>query len=121
MIRLVVVTAPAASAEPLARKLLLERLVACVNFVRGVRSLYWWNGKLDKARETLLVFKTAARNIPRLLARIRALHPYDVPEILVLEVEVANPPYVKWVLREARPKKNPKNKKKRHHNINAVI
>jgi len=112
MLRMVLVTAPATVAEPLARKLLKERLVACANLIRGLRSLFWWNGKLDKARETLLVFKAPARNIPRLMARIRVLHPYDVPEILVLNVSAANPPYAKWVLKEARPEKNKTMKKK---------
>ena len=105
MIRIVFVTAPAKAAETLARRLLQERLIACANLLPGVKSLFWWQGRLDQARETLLVLKAPARNIRKLLARVKALHPYDVPEILVLPVAAAHAPYARWVLKEARPAK----------------
>ena len=103
MIRIVLVTAPAKAAEALARRLLQERLIACANLLPGVRSLYRWQGRLEQARETLLVLKAPSRNTRKLMARVQELHPYDVPEILVLPVAAAHAPYARWVLEEARP------------------
>lgn len=103
MLRVVLVTAPPKHAERLARKLLSERLIACANLLPGVKSLYWWQGKIERSAETLLVLKTPARNIKALMKRIPALHPYSVPEVLALPVAAAHKPYAKWVETESRP------------------
>ncbi|MBI3831528.1 MAG: divalent-cation tolerance protein CutA [Planctomycetes bacterium] len=108
MLRVLFVTAPAIQAERLARKLLGERLIACANLIPGVKSLYWWQGKIDDSSETLLILKTPVRNVKALLKRIPALHPYSVPEILVLPVAAAHKPYAIWVEDEAKPKRSQK-------------
>jgi len=113
MLRVLLVSAPQDQAATLARKLLHERLIACASLVPGAISLYWWEGKIDTARETLLILKTPARNVPRLLKRIPALHPYDVPEILALPVAAAHKPYAKWVLTEASARKSALKRKRR--------
>jgi periplasmic divalent cation tolerance protein len=100
MIRVVLCTAPAAEAEELAKKLLSERLIACANLVRGVRSLYWWQGKVEEGEETMMVMKTDARSVRPLIRRLRALHSYQTAEILVLPVKDGNPRYLRWVLAE---------------------
>ncbi|MCW8129471.1 MAG: divalent-cation tolerance protein CutA [Planctomycetota bacterium] len=105
MLRVLLVTAPKEKAEGLARALLKERLIACANLLPGATSLFWWDGKIDTARETLMVLKAPARNVRKLLARIPALHPYDVPEVLVLNVAAAYRPYAKWV--DAETKRRP--------------
>jgi periplasmic divalent cation tolerance protein len=87
-----------ASAESLARALVEERLAACVNLVPGVRSIYRWEGAVEEADEVLLVIKTAAASAEALLARLPALHPYEVPEALVLGVEGGAAPYLAWLL-----------------------
>ncbi|MCB9669968.1 MAG: divalent-cation tolerance protein CutA [Alphaproteobacteria bacterium] len=87
-------------APDLARTLVEERLAACVNVLPGVRSFYVWDGALcDDAESTLLV-KVRADGVPALSDRIRALHSYSTPEILVLPVDVAasDPRYVAWVM-----------------------
>jgi periplasmic divalent cation tolerance protein len=95
-VRVVFVTAPEKEAEPLARKLVEERLAACANLVPGLTSLYWWEGKLNRDPETLIIFKTPPRNVPALLKRLKQLHSYTVPEFLALPVLEANGDYVAW-------------------------
>lgn len=95
-------TAPSAAvARKLARALVAERLCACVNVVPGVRSFYRWEGKLHDDRELLLVMKLPAARLPALKKRLPALHPYELPELVVLEVKDGLPGYLSWVLREA--------------------
>jgi periplasmic divalent cation tolerance protein len=99
-LRVVFVTIPDAEAEKFARTLLEERLVACANLLKGVQSLYWWDGKIDNAAETLLLLKTPASKINALLKRTRELHSYQVPEFLALSVMESNPAYAAWVAKE---------------------
>ncbi len=94
----VLMTAPdAAAAERIARALVDERLAACVNIVPGVRSIYRWEGKVEDSTEVLLVAKTRAALFERLEARVRALHPYDVPEIVALPLTDGSRPYLSWL------------------------
>lgn len=99
-LRAVIVAAPEAEAEGLARKLLEERLIACANLIRGVRSLYWWEGKIESGAETIILMKTPASKINQLMRRVRALHTYTVPEFLALPILEANPAYAAWVAKE---------------------
>jgi len=97
-VRTVLVTVPPGAAESLARAVVGERLAACVNVVPGVVSIYRWEGEIHRDEETLLVLKTTAGRIEALRERVVALHPYDVPEFLVLPVEEAHEPYRMWVV-----------------------
>jgi len=80
-----------------ARALLDRHLVACVNIVPGVRSLYRWEGKIEDDGESLLVLKTTRDNVERVIAAVREAHSYDVPEVLSLPVEDGNADYLEWV------------------------
>jgi periplasmic divalent cation tolerance protein len=82
----------------LARVLVEERLAACVNLVREVRSIYRWQGKIEDDRETLLLVKTRKTILSRLERRVRELHSYDVPEIMALSFESGAKPYLDWLL-----------------------
>ena len=84
----------------LARSLLQERLIACANLVPGVTSLYRWEGEVQEEDETLVVMKTRSELVPRLIARIPELHPYELPEVLALRVDDGLPAYRRWVLGE---------------------
>lgn len=100
-LRTIFMTAPdGATAELLARALVEERLAACVQVVPGVVSLYRWEGELHRDAENLMIAKTTAERVERLRARVVELHPYDVPEVLVLEVEDGHQPYLDWVRAE---------------------
>ena len=98
--RVVLVTAPPRRAPALARALVRRRLAACVNLVPGVRSVYRWKGRVEEARETLLVAKTSAARVPALLAAIAELHPYEVPEGIALPVVAGLAPYLRWIADE---------------------
>ena len=81
----------------LVRTLVAERLIACGNVVEGVTSIYRWQGVVEEATECLGVLKTTADRIPAVERRLADLHPYDVPELVVLSVEGGSPDYLAWV------------------------
>lgn len=81
----------------MARTLVDERLAACANLVPGVTSTYWWQGKIEEASETLLVLKTRQDLLERLVARVKTLHSYIVPEVIALPVVGGNPAYLEWI------------------------
>ncbi len=87
-------------AAELCRTLVSERLVACGNIVPGVRSIYRWEGHLEDEPECVLVLKTVKSKVSDLLIRVPELHPYEVPEVLVLRIESGHQPYLDWVYRE---------------------
>ena len=101
-VRVVLVTAPDAEvAASLARRLVEERLAACGNVVPGVRSIYRWQGRVEDDAEVLLVLKTRAERCDALAARVQALHPYELPEVVALPVAGGSIPYLDWVLQES--------------------
>jgi periplasmic divalent cation tolerance protein len=92
------VTVPSADvASLIGTALVTEHLAACVNVLPGVRSLYLWEGAVHDDAELLLVIKSCRDRIPRLQARVLALHPYSVPEVVVLPIVDGSPRYLEWV------------------------
>jgi periplasmic divalent cation tolerance protein len=92
------ITAPdAAQAAQMARTLVDEGLVACVNIVPGVRSIYLYDGKICDEPEVLCIAKTRKELFARLEARVRQLHPYEVPEVLSFEVDEGSAAYLAWL------------------------
>lgn len=79
-----------------------ERLAACCNRLPGVVSTYWWEGRLTSDEEALLIFKTRDDGVEALTRRLAELHPYDVPEIAVVDVASVNPAYAAWIDAEVR-------------------
>lgn len=88
------------TAEGLARALVEERLVACVNVIPGARSFYRWNGSVTVDDEWLLIAKTRAGLVERVCARVLELHPHEVPCVLSLPVAGGHRNYRAWVLAE---------------------
>jgi len=96
--RLALMTAPSVEvAEQLVRTLVEERVVACGNIVPGLTSIYRWRGAVEREPEVLVILKTTKSAVPRLLERAPALHPYEVPEVLVLPVEAGHAAYLEWL------------------------
>jgi uncharacterized protein involved in tolerance to divalent cations len=87
----------AADAARIGRVLVEERLAACVSTVPGVKSTYRWEGKVVEEEEHLLLVKTASAALGRLRARLLEIHPYDVPEFLVLDASDVPEPYARWL------------------------
>lgn len=89
-------------AEMLGHILVEERLAACANIIPGMRSIYWWQEKLETAAETVLILKTRDDLVAAATERVKALHSYTCPCVLSLPVTAGNPAYVKWLLDETR-------------------
>ena len=85
-------------AERIASTLVAERLVACVNLVAPVTSVFRWQGVVERAREVLLIIKTRRTAVARVTSRIRELHSYDVPEVIVLAITGGAASYLAWIL-----------------------
>lgn len=102
--RLILVTVPDREvATALARALVEERLAACVNLLPGVHSIYRWEGAVESADEVLLLLKTRADRVDTLRRRVVSLHPYDLPEFVVVPVEGGLDRYLAWILAESAP------------------
>jgi periplasmic divalent cation tolerance protein len=94
----VLVTAPSLKvARALAGEALKRRLVACANLVPGLESHYWWEGKLERSREVLMVMKTAATRVPSLRELILEEHPYDTAEFVVVGIQEGSRRYLDWI------------------------
>lgn len=96
----VVVFITAASLEEarkIAGALVSQRIAACVNIVPKVNSIFRWKGKLEDAEESLLLVKTRAKLFPKVMNAVRAIHSYEVPEIIALPIVEGNPDYLKWL------------------------
>ena len=88
--------------ERIAEALVGERLAACVNVLPGLRSVYRWKDAVERADELLLLIKTRAERLEEMGARLRALHPYEVPEIVVLSIAGGHGPYLDWIAANVR-------------------
>jgi len=87
----------AEDAERLARTLVERRLAACVNVVPGVVSHYRWKGELCRDEERLLVIKTRSERLDALRAALVELHPYELPELVAIEIGDGLEPYLSWI------------------------
>lgn len=90
-------TPDAATAEKIVDHLVTEGLIACGNIVAGVASIYRWQGAVERAEEVLVIMKTTEARGDEVVSRVRALHPYDVPEVLFFPTTIGNDAYVQWV------------------------
>jgi periplasmic divalent cation tolerance protein len=90
-------------AENLAANLVEERLAACVNILPSMRSVYRWKNAVERADERQLVIKTTRAQVTQIENRLRTLHPYDVPEFVVLPIEAGSVDYLSWLAESVKP------------------
>ncbi len=93
---IVYVTCPPNDSEKLAEAVINEKLAACVNILPA-KSLYFWEGKLCRDKEALLIVKTTRGRYNDLESKIKKIHPYDTPEIVAIKAESVQADYLKWV------------------------
>jgi len=84
-------------AEKISRLLIKNRLAACVNIINGVKSLFWWQGKADQAKEALLIVKSRKEKFVKIAKLVKANHSYDVPEIIAIPIVSGFKPYLNWI------------------------
>jgi periplasmic divalent cation tolerance protein len=84
-------------AQKIAKLLVNEKKAACVNIVLGVDSLFRWNGKIDSARESLLLVKTRASLLSEIISLVKEAHSYEVPEVIALPIIGGSEEYLKWL------------------------
>ena len=87
-------------AEQAGRSIVERRLAACVNIMPGMISHYWWQGKIERAEEAVMIFKTRASLADAVGAAVRELHSYTTPAVMVLPVESLDPDYHTWIVTE---------------------
>jgi periplasmic divalent cation tolerance protein len=87
-------------AERIGRAVVTERLAACANVIPEMRSVYWWEGRVQDASEAVLILKTTGERLSALIERLKALHSYDCPCIEAWPVADGNPDFLAWVARE---------------------
>lgn len=88
-----------AEARHIGQAAVTQRLAACANILPNMRSMYWWEGKVQHDAETVLILKTTRSTYPALERLIADLHSYSVPCILAFDVAEGHPPYLEWVRR----------------------
>lgn len=94
----VLITCPSREeAERIARRLLEARAAACINIAPGLRSAFWWRGRVEEAEEVLMIVKTRLDRLERLVSEVRALHTYTVPEVIALPIVGGLEDYLKWL------------------------
>lgn len=92
-----VTTSNREEAATLAEALVSERLAACVNLIPAVESVYWWEGKVTRDNEALMIIKTTAERYLELERRVKELHSYSTPEVVALRIERGSEEYLKWL------------------------
>ncbi len=84
-------------AQNIATALVEEKLVACVNIIPQIRSIYWWEGKVCQDDEVMLISKTKQSLFTPLMDLVKALHSYEVPEIIAFPISEGSPEYLSWI------------------------
>ncbi len=90
------------TADSISKLLLSDRLAACTSAIPGVRSRYWWKGRLESADEVLLLAKTTAERFPAVEKAVKKAHPYELPEIIALPIARGSRDYLEWIRKETR-------------------
>jgi periplasmic divalent cation tolerance protein len=94
----VIITAPSEDlAVTIARALVETRLAACANIIKGIRSIYSWQGRIEDDTEVLMIVKTRRELFDSLKSKVKELHPYEVPEIIALPIIAGSDDYLKWL------------------------
>ncbi|MCE7951385.1 MAG: divalent-cation tolerance protein CutA [Xanthomonadales bacterium PRO7] len=97
-----------ACATRIAQTLVGERLAACVNRIPGITSTYRWQGEIHSDGEVLLLIKSTRERFDALCARILALHPYELPEVIAVDIASGHAPYLDWIAAETEPDASPR-------------
>jgi periplasmic divalent cation tolerance protein len=84
-------------ARKIADKLIRAKLIACANIVEGIKSIFWWEGRVDSAGETLLIMKSRKSFLTKIIKTVKAAHSYETPEIIALPIIAGDKKYLGWI------------------------
>jgi periplasmic divalent cation tolerance protein len=84
-------------ASKIAETLIKKKLAACVNIVGKIDSRFWWQGKVDQAKESLLIVKSKKAKFAKIIRAVKSVHSYDIPEIIALPIVSGYKPYLRWI------------------------
>lgn len=96
-ITVLMTTASEDEAIKIVRKLLEEKLIACANIIEKVHSIFWWHGSIKDSYEAMVIMRTRSKLLGDLMKTVKALHSYEVPEIIALSIVAGSPAYLDWV------------------------
>ncbi len=94
-------------AKKIGKELISSRLVACVNIIDNMTSMYWWDGIIQDDREVIIIAKTRESLVPELIEKVKSIHNYDCPCIVSLPILDGNKAFLEWIGDETRPAKAP--------------
>jgi periplasmic divalent cation tolerance protein len=96
--RVVLVTCGSiAEARRIGRSVVERKLAACANIVPSVEAIYWWKGKIESAREVLMILKTSTARLPELEREVKRLHSYGIPEFIAVPIAAGSKEYLQWI------------------------
>ena len=91
-------------ADLISNSLLEKKLIACSNIINDMKSTFWWNGNIQKENEVLIIAKSTKALLNNIIAEVKSIHSYDVPEILAIPILGGNPDYLDWIFKETKSK-----------------
>lgn len=89
-------------ADLISNSLLEKKLIACSNIINDMKSTFWWNGNIQKENEVLIIAKSTKALLDNIIAEVKSIHSYDVPEILAIPILGGNPDYLNWIFKETK-------------------
>lgn len=95
-------TSSSEEAEDIGGEIVRSRLAACANVIEKIKSVYWWEGNIEKSGEALLLAKTNEDCLDDLISKVKKLHSYDVPEVIALPIKKGSEDYLEWLNRNVK-------------------
>ena len=89
-------------ADLISNSLLEKKFIACSNIINDMKSTFWWNGNIQKENEVMIIAKSTKALLDNIIAEVKSLHSYDVPEILAIPILGGNPDYLNWIIEETK-------------------
>jgi len=91
------ISTPQEQAERIAKEFVSQKLAACAQIINPIHSIYWWQGKIEEDKEALLLLKTEVTRTEKIKKTLKDIHPYEVPELIIIPIQDGYTPYLSWI------------------------